>query len=114
MQTANSVDLVWTPDSTIPFRPRIDTMSTLPAANQFTLTGDFGIRDFGQKLKVILDGGGDRDLPILSWGVNTITFVRPPDLPEGRHFLQVMGNPEGTVRGNRFRLVIAPAGEGPF
>ncbi len=110
-ELGRSIELEFIPDSDIPFRPRIDRMLTTATTNQFTLTGDFGVRDDGQKLKVIFERGGERDLLIISWTAERITFVRPPDLPEGRHFLQVMGNPEGTVRGNRFPLFIS-GGEG--
>lgn len=53
-------------DQDIPFRPRIDRMQTTAVENIFILHGDFGVMDSGQKLKLIFDRGGERDLQVLN------------------------------------------------
>jgi hypothetical protein len=101
-KTENSIDLIWTPDSNLPFKPRIHRLRSTGTANRLALEGNFG-REENMKLWVqAVSGGRPQELSIRNFEASSLLFDEPENLNPGKYHIYLTSDVAGRVRGNKF------------
>lgn len=109
-KTVNSIDLIWTPDSNLPFKPRIHRLRSTGTANRLALEGDFGSVSDKKLWMKSVSGGSPQQISIRNFESSRLMFDIPENLTPGRYHIYLTSDVAGRVRGNRFPYIYTDDG----
>jgi len=109
-KTSNSIDLIWTPDNTLPFKPRIHRLRSTATPNRLTLEGDFGGVENTKLWIQSVSSSRRQEIRIRNFGSSSLQFDKPENLTSGKYHLFLTSDAAGRVRGNKIPYDIRSGG----